>query len=201
MRKSIMSILALLALLVAPAGAECFIGGTITAAPNDGDPGLGLWCYTLDVTWDTDSQTSLSHLDLIVDGPGGTCGCSDIADAINFAYPAGSSDGYPDGCDVDYEAFLECDGDPSIPIEGILFKWEPLDMPGGCEPGPVGTGQFVFYSDYEPVAVDDTLPLVAEKNSGEHCEGTVSGVFPGLECNPVSSEASSWTDVKGLYDR
>jgi len=114
---------------------------------------------------------------------------------------AGSSDGTPDGCLVEYEAFLECNGDPSIPIEGILFKWEPLLMDPNCEPGPTGTGQFVFYSDFGPVAVDDSLPLVAEKNSGEACEGSIDGVFPGLPCNPVGTEARSWTEVKGLYDR
>ncbi len=193
--------LSILALAVAPASADCIIDGSITAEMNAGDPELGAWCYTLTVTWDTGEMTALSHLDLIVDAPGGTCGCQDIADAINFDYPAGSSDGEPDACTVEYEAFLECNGDPSIPIEGILFKWEPLIDDPYCEPGPVGTGQFIFYSDYAPVAVDDSLPLVAEKNDGSHCEGTIDGVFPGLECNPVATEASTWSEVKSLYDQ
>lgn len=193
--------LAVLALAAVPAGAQCVIDGTITAEENTGDPSLGAWCYTLEVTWDTNASSSLSHLDLIVDAPGGNCDCSEIAGAINFDDPAGSSNGVPGGCNVDYEAFLECNGDPSIPIEGILFKWEPLTMPDGCEPGPVGTGYFVFYSDYGPVLVDDTLPLVAEKDAGQFCEGTVSGVFPGLPCNPVGTEASTLTEIKGMFDR
>ena len=190
------------ALMPAIAGAECSITGEITAAPNDGDPSMGAWCYTLTVTWDTGDQYALSHLGLIIDTPGGTCLCSDVAAALNFPAVAGSSDGYPGGCTVDYEAFLECDGDPSIPgDEGILIKWEPLEMADGCEPGPTGTGTFTFCSDLGPVPVDEWLPLLIEKNAGEFCEGGITGVFPGLACDPVAAEGATWSEIKGYYSR
>jgi hypothetical protein len=201
MKKTLWLVLAAMALAVAPAGAACVIDGSITAEMNDGDPSLGAWCYTLEVIWDTDAMTALSHLDLFIDGPNGTCDCEAVTASINLAYPAGHSDGEPDGCNVDYEGFIECNGDPSIPLEGILLKWEPLEMPDGCEPGPVGTGYFTFYSDNAPVPVDDSLPLLAEKNDGQYCGGLVGGVFPALPCDPVATEAATWTEIKGLYDR
>lgn len=189
--------IALVALSV-PALAQCEISGEITAAPNTDHPELGDWAYTLSVSWDTGAQTALSHLDFVVDYLGGTCSCEDFATSVAFADIAGHSDGV-DGCTVQYEAFLECNGDPSIPVDGILFKWEPIDDGSGCEPGPVGNGTFTFYSDLEPVAVDDSLPLLVEKNDGQSCEGTISGVFPGLLCNPVAAESTSWSAVKGFY--
>lgn len=190
--------LCVIALASVPASAQCYIGGNITAEESDSD--LGDWCYTLEVMWDTGDQTSLSHLNLVIDLPTGTCECYEVVEAISFGYPAGSSDGYPDGCMVDYEAWIECNGDPSIPIEGILIKWEPL-YDESCEPGPTGTGYFMFYSDYSPVPVDESLPVVVEKNAGQYCEGTVTGVFPGLPCNPVSAEATTWSQLKSLYER
>ena len=66
-----------------------------------------------------------------------------------FPAIAGSSNG-DGGCSVDYTATLECDGDPSIPnVSGILFKFEPIE--GDCEPGNIGSGTIVFYSDLPPV--------------------------------------------------
>ena len=190
------------ALMAAPATADCTISGHITAAENDGDLSLGAWCYSLEMIWDTGSQTALSHLDLLIDLPGGTCECADIIEAINFADIAGWSDGDPDGCLVEYYADIECNGDPSIPgVDGIIFKWEPMFMDDGCEPGATGMGTFVFYSDYEPVAVDDTIPLLIEKNDGQSCEGGITGVVPGIPCDPVSTQSSSWSAVKGLYSR
>jgi len=189
-----------LVLAAIPAAAECSLYGEITALPNEGDPELGYWCYTLEVTWDTGDPTALSHLDLVIDTPAGTCECSQIVDALSFADIAGSSDGVPDGCMVDYYAEINCNGDPSIPgDEGIIIKWEPIEE--GCEPGPTGTGHFTFYSDYAPVPVNADLPVLIEKNSGESCSGTITGVFPGLECDPVSAEATTWTELKQRYDR
>jgi len=199
--KLLSSIAGALAIVLAgvPAFAQCTIDGMITAAENAVDPDLGDWRYVLEVTWDTGSPTALSHLGLVVDIPGGNCDCAEIASAIAFAYPGGSSDGEPDGCLVDYEGFVECNGDPSIPIDGILLKWEPLMMEDGCEPGPLGTGWFVFYSDYPPVPVDDSIPILAEKNDGDFCAGLIGGVFPSLPCNPVPTEGTSWSDLKALY--
>ena len=110
----LIAVVALLSLVgAAPAFAQCSISGSITAAPS-GDPALPDWEYTLTVTWDTDVQFALSHFDLIIDAVGGTCDCQDLQEALTLVNPAGSSDGVG-GCTVNYDAFLECDGDPSIP--------------------------------------------------------------------------------------
>jgi len=185
--------------MAAPALAECTISGDI-AAEMVNDPDLGTYCYTLTVNWDTGGPHGLSHLDLLVDFEGGTCECEDFLNSISFPAIAGESDGEPGYCVVEYEGWIECDGDPSIPgVEGILFKYEPIEE--DCEPGPIGTGYFKFYSNLEPVPVDESLPLVIEKASGESCEGLITGVFPGLSCDPVSAEVTSWTHLKGLFAR
>ena len=181
--------LAVLAILAVPglSAAVCNVDGHIEAEMID-DPGMPMYMYTLTVAWDMDSPHGLSHLDLVVDVEGGTCGCSDFADAITFG--GGSSDGV-DNCTVEYMTYLECGGDPSIPgVDGILFKFEP-DETDGCEPGPTGTGVFVFYSDLAPVPVNEDVIALVDKAGQESCTGTITGVFPAMSCDPVPSDGSS----------
>jgi len=193
-------VLALVALLglagAAPVLAQCTISGNITAAPS-GDPELPAWAYTLTVTWDTDVAFALSHLDLIIDAVGGTCDCQDIQEALTLVNPAGSSDGVG-GCTVNYDAFLECEGDPSIPeVDGILLKFEPIEE--GCEPADTGTGTFVFYSDLDPVPVDEDILSLVDKFALQYCFGNVTGEFPGLACNPVPDVDTPWGSLKGMF--
>jgi len=178
--------------------AECFIGGTITASANP-DPLGPVWMYTMVITWDTGNEYSLSHANLLMDAASGTCLCQDFLDALSWEDPAGSSDGYPAPCTVDYRAFLECDGDPSIPgVEGILLKFEPIEDEF-CEPGPTGTGTFVFYSNLDPYPINEEILSVVDKHAGEYCFGYMAGDFPDMPCDPVDSEDSSWGNVKGLF--
>jgi hypothetical protein len=189
-------------LLVAGLGAqaalaECFIGGTITASPNPDLSGPH-WMYTMVVTWDTGNSYSLSHANLLMDIAGGTCVCQDFMDAMSWGDPAGSSEGTPAPCSVEYQAFLECDGDPSIPnVDGILLKFEPIE--GECEPGPTGTGTFVFYSNLDPYPIDEEILSVVDKDALEYCFGHLAGDFPGMACDPVSNEDSSWGNLKGMF--
>jgi len=192
----LLTITLLTLLLAASAHGQCAITGDLSAAPS-GDAGLPAWMYTLVVTWDTDVEFALSHLNLLMDPVGGTCDCADFAGALTLVDPAGSSDG-EGGCSVDYNAFLECGGDPSIPgVDGILLKFEPVEE--GCEPGPTGTATFVFYSDLGPVPVDEDILSLVDKHAGEFCFGNLTGEFPGMACNPVPGEGTSWGAVKGLY--
>jgi hypothetical protein len=188
---------ALAAVLVAgAAAAECLVSGNISAEAS-GDPMLPAWKYTMTVTWDTGTPYALSHLDLLLDPVGGTCLCEDFAEALVIVNPAGSSDGYG-GCMVDYNAYLECNGDPSIPgVDGILLKFEPIE--GACEPSNTGTGTFVFYSDLGPVPVDEDILSLVDKFSTQHCFGNLTGFFPGMACNPVDGQGSTWGSAKGLY--
>jgi len=150
------------------------------------------------VTWDTGSSNALSHADLLIDPLGGTCTCGDIASSLVLVQPAGTSDG-EGGCTVPYDAFLECNGDPSIPgVTGILLKFEP-DESGGCEPGTTGTATFVFYSHQGPVPVDEEVLSLVDKFAGNSCFGNVTGEFPGLACDPVPNDGTSWGNLKGMY--
>jgi hypothetical protein len=167
------------ALMGSGAMAQCEISGTITAAPS-GDPSLPAWAYT------------------VLDGADGTCDCADFAAALLRVDPAGESTGDTGTCSVVWDSFLECRGDPSIPgADGILLKFEP--RVGACEPGPVGSGTFVFYSELAPVPVDDDIISQSDKFGLSYCFGHLTGVFPGMACNPVPNLGSTWSAVKGLY--
>ena len=61
----------------ADAQGQCLLSGDIQAEMI-GDPGMPMYMYTLSVTWDMDSSYGLSHLDLVTDIEGGTCGCLDF---------------------------------------------------------------------------------------------------------------------------
>ena len=216
MKNKILMGLSLLVLVLSAqaALAECSMEGTITASSNP-DPMGPRWMYTMVVVWDTDSQYSLSHFNLLMDSETGTCTCQDFVDALSWGNPIGSSNGYPMGCTVDYQGYLECRGDPSIPgVGGILLKFEPIpagpNLPGidgivretlqdVCEPGPTGTGTFVFYSDLPPVPIDEDILSGVDKHGKQYCYGHMSGDFPAMACDPVGSEDTSWGTLKGMF--
>jgi hypothetical protein len=177
---------------------DCFIGGTITASPNP-DPAGPNWVYTMVISWDTGNNYSLSHANLLLDPGLGTCLCQDFHDALDWGSPVGYSDGNPGGCTVDYEGFLECGGDPSIPeVDGFLLKFEPIED-GSCEPGPTGTGTFTFYSNLPPAPIDEDVLSVVDKHAQQYCFGHLSGDFPAMACDPVSNEDSAWGSLKGMF--
>jgi hypothetical protein len=216
MKTKVIVVISLLALVLGAqaAFAECSINGTITASSNP-DPDGPRYVYTLVITWDTDTRFSLSHVNLLMDSETGTCSCQDFMDALSWDDPIGSSDGYPMGCTVDYRGYLECRGDHSIPgVGGILLKLEPVESPlaaqetdgiewdsdqDTCEPGPTGTGTFVFYSDLSPGIIDEEILSTVDKHGQEHCFGHMSGDFPAMACDPVDNEDTSWGALKGLF--
>ncbi len=181
--------------LGAIARAQCDISGDITASANT-DPAGPAWVYTLTIHWDTDEKYALSHMDLLIDAAGGSCSLQDIAQYLSWGDPIGTSDG-EGGCTVSYMGELSDNGDPSIPgVTGLLLKFEPYD---GCEPGNVGTGVFVFYSDLGPVPVDEDMLSLVDKYAQMYCFGHLTGMFPGLACDPVAEELTSFGSLKGMY--
>lgn len=192
-----------LAVMALPAAAgDCFINGAITASMTTGDLSLGRWQYTLEVSWDTGQVYGLSHLDLLVDKPGGNCLCGDIAAALAFAQPAGLSDGVPAGGTVVYDAVIECSLEPTIPnLDGIYIKWEMPAQSGGCEPGPAGTGVFTFYCDLGPYPITEDVLIFLRAGMGHTCAGSITGVFPDIPCGPIATTETSWTAVKGIFGR
>ncbi|MFO7655288.1 MAG: hypothetical protein R6X25_15925 [Candidatus Krumholzibacteriia bacterium] len=192
------ALIALIAVLgtVTGAKAECMITGDITADLVAHE--LGMYRYTLEVAWDTGSPYALSHFNVLIDPPGGACACGDVASALAWESPAGTSVSPPDICTVDFDAFIECDGDPSVPgDEGIILKFEPRE--DDCEPGASGSGTFVFYSDYAPAPVNEEGMFLLDKHAGFACPGLLTGVFPGLPCDPVSARATSWSGIKQTF--
>lgn len=178
--------------------AQCFIGGTITASPNPNLSGPN-WMYTMEISWDTGNNYSLSHANLLIDPGLGTCTCQDFTDALSWDSPIGTSNGYPEPCTVEYEGFLECGGDPSIPeVSGFLLKFEPIEDEF-CEPGPTGTATFTFYSNLPPVPIDEEILSVVDKHAQEYCFGNMSGDFPAMACDPVGTQDSSFGSLKGLF--
>lgn len=174
---------------------DCGISGTITAAPND-DASGPTWVYTLTVDWDTGSQYALSHISLLMDAEGGTCSCDDFYSVLSWDPVIGSStDG--SSCESQYFGELGCNGDPSIPgVGGITLKFEPM---GECEPGTSGRAVFTFYSNLNPAPIDEDILSLVDKFGQNSCFGYLSGYFPGLPCDPVDVEDSSWGRVKGLF--
>lgn len=190
-------VLAAMSLSTTAATAQCSIDGVITAAPNTTDPALGVWEYTLTIVWNNDGSHGLSHFNLFMDEVDANCSCSELSDALHLVTPAGTSDGEPSACTVTYDSFFECSGDPSIGLVGTILKFEPVE--DGCEPGPVGSGTFVFYSNYPPAPVSLPGLYMSDKFSTYSCQGTLTGVFPGLPCDPVGNAADTWGGVKQTY--
>lgn len=180
------------------AGAACLITGSIQAAPNTTQPGLGAWQYTLSASWDTGTRYALSHLDLLISHQGGSCNCENLGQALHWSSPIGASDGEPGACPVAYEGYLDCTGDPSIGIDDMLLKFEPVASED-CEPGTTGTGTFAFFSDYPPAPISEPNLFLVDKYGQLVCYGLLAGVFPGLPCDPTATETGSWGAQKATY--
>ena len=192
--KLVISAILMLGILPGLALAACSISGTITASPNP-DPLGPAWVYTAVINWDTGSQYALSHMGLWLDVAGGNCSCQDFQQAISFGSPIGTSG---TSCLVDYYGELNCQGDPSIPgVAGIVLKLEPVE--DVCEAGVMGQGTFVFTSNLGPAAIDEDALTLEDKFSTRYCFGSLSGDFPSMPCNPVSTDDESWGAVKGMF--
>jgi len=174
---------------------DCNLYGTIVASANP-DPAGAKWVYTLNVEWDTGSRYALSHISMILDVEGGTCSCGDFYEALSWEPVIGTST-CGSSCETQYRGELGCKGDPSIPgVGGITLKFEPMD---GCEPGTIGHASFIFFSNLPPVPIDQDILSMVDKFGQNSCFGYLSGQFPGLPCDPVDTEDSSWGSVKGLF--
>lgn len=190
-------VLTLTTIAVGTSQAECFISTHIEAELNTDDPGLGTWKYTVILSWDTGTQYGLSHFNIWLDEEGFNCGCAEIASSLNLVNPAGLATGEGGACSVPFDSYLECGGDPSLGINGILIKFEPDE--DTCEAGASGEGSFVFYSNYSPAPVALPNSFVVDKHGQLSCYGSVTGVFPGLACNPVGTLVGSWGSIKSIY--
>lgn len=174
----------------------CSIDGDIVATAT-ADPGLPTWAYTLTVSWDTGSDATIDHFDLLMDSVCGGCGCEDFQQTLTLVQPAGTATGV-DGCDVPFNVSLECGGDPMIPgATGLLLKFTPDE--NDCALAPAGTATVVFYADQPPVAVNEDILSLVDRWGNAACFGHLGGVFPAMVCDPVSSADTAWGSVKGMF--
>ncbi len=170
---------------------RCPLSGVSVAELSE-DPALGKWKYTVDVIWDTGTQHGLSHLDVLLGLKDCPCACDIPGSTLD---QAGFSTG-EGGCTVYYYGEFEC-SDPSIPnLKEAMVKFEPVE--DECEPGRVGVGTFVFYSDWPPVTPVGMPKLLAIKASGDVCLGDLSGVLPDCRCSSPA-EFKTWGVVKVLF--
>jgi hypothetical protein len=169
--------------------------GTITAELNLENPEWGIWKYTIEFCWN--SSHGLSHWDLWLDD-WTNCLCEELMDAVGFGDVIGMTTS-EDGCLTHYTFEWRCGNEPSIDVPGIILKFEPA---GGCEPGHSGSGEFYFYSHFEPVPIAPESPMygfLINKNSNGYCDGELTGVFPAIECDPVPAEGATWGGIKSIY--
>lgn len=161
------------------------------------EPGYeGYWKYCYEVTWGS-LPHGVSHLDILLcmleDCP---CVCTPGYFAFEDTVGSGPGIFLEEPCTVCYYGFFECGGDPSIPIDCPLVKFEPYE--GECEPDVEGTAYLCFYSVAAPV-YDTWENYVAIKFAGESEYGTLEGPLPGCEYGPSKTDESTWGKIKTLY--
>ncbi|MFO7653084.1 MAG: hypothetical protein R6X25_04600 [Candidatus Krumholzibacteriia bacterium] len=179
------------------AGAVCAITGEITAAPA-GEQGLGDWEYTFVMQWDTGSERALLWFDILLDDLSRACSCEQIQAGVAPGDTVGYSLAKAQDATVWYFAEFLCEGDPRVPDPGKLLRIQPYP---GVEPGPTGVGVFKLYSDQAPAAVEHSYLYLFDDAANFLCEGGVTGVFPGLVCDPLPAERISWSALKSVFGR
>ena len=187
---------AILLLLPLAAQAESWIRGSIEAEEACLQE-LGQWRYTLTIEWSNATGHDMSHFNLSL-GAGTECGEEEISRQVRFQALAGflyqGGWNVPVGC---YASF-ERRGDPSLGITEPLLKFEPctyMQRPVGDS----GVGKVVFWSDHAPADILMPNRFLSEKFGRDGITGEVTGVFPGLPCDPVAGETMDWGRVKSTY--
>lgn len=179
------------ALLVGSASAEC-VQGSVSAELQLGGPFVGLWKYTVEITWDTPQGLSNVTVD---------CGfedCPEIACAQTWLFddPAGhGTGGEPGDCEFDLVGEFNCEGNPSIGVDHPIIKWDAVDTEG-CQASTTGSATLCFYTNVAPGPGE--MPVSLIKNGLNVCDGMLSGVCP-LVC-PLATEDSNWGKIKFLFE-
>jgi len=189
-----------LALLIPSISAgQGVLSGQLVASPESSQPDLGSWEYTLTVQWDTGSELGLLSLSLYLDELSRGCTCGELQMAVVPSDTVGFSTGIPARCPVYYDSTFDCFGDPILPVTGQMFRMTPF-VGQYCEPDSIGEGIFTFFSFYAPVEVESSQNLFLVNEWEEFAgAGTVTGAFPGLPCDPLHEEQTSWGCLKSRY--
>jgi len=169
---------------------EFFIAGQCVATGIDS---RGVWTYQLTMTWNTDTQ-GVSHLDVLLDDSG-NCTLDDFERGLILPDPGDGSGAHE--CMVWFDAKIDVK-DPSVGLNAILLKFEPHSN-GDCEPGSTGSAVFNFESSFAPAPIAADNLFVIEKSGHNWSRGELTGVFPGLPCDPVADDVVTWSSLKASY--
>jgi len=203
MRSNHLSLLLILSFLLlsvpALAQTQAFIHGTITASQTPGQPNLGAWKYTIEMSWCTGTNLGMDHFDIMLDEIARGCSNEEIqmgvipGDTVGLA-PFDVRDA------VYFQPEFMFQGDPLVPTLGQMLKIAPFPNQN-LVPGPSGTGVFHFYSDSPPTEFEYPGLFLVDSAREFVCGGSIMGVFPGLVCDPVPTEKQNWGYIKALYGR
>ena len=196
MQHLILAVIAMTLMLATAAQAESWIRGHISAYEACFDA-LGEYRYELRIEWYNGDGRDMSHFNLSL-GQGTECDENDITDEILFLPLAGYLDQGNGRLPVACYAAYEMRGDPSLDITDPLLKFEPLSYmqrPVGAS----GAGKVVFWSDHPPADILMPNQFLSEKFGRTGITGEVTGVFPGLPCDPVGNETLDWGHVKSMF--
>jgi len=156
----------------------------------------GYWMYCYHIYWDTTEYGGhgLSHTTIYLALSECICAC----DPGYFVRLVPAGVGYGEGgCELDFFAEFDCQGDPHFPLSGPTMKFEPDEQ--SCEPGEVGWVHVCYFSLFPPSThqiFEDHLGIKFAQNVET---GDLEGVLPVCECTSTPVDFGTWTTIKGLY--
>jgi len=156
----------------------------------------GYWVYCYHIYWDTTEYGGhgLSHTTVYLALSECVCAC----DPGYFVWYVPAGVGYGEGgCELDFFAEFDCQGDPHFPLSGPTVKFEPEEQ--SCEPGEVGWVHACYLSLFPPSThqvFEDHLGIKFAQNVET---GDLDGVLPVCECTSTPVTPGTWSTIKGLY--
>lgn len=160
-----------------------YIDGISTATLiTEVGPRQGWYLYEVFVEWDLDGGGSgLSHWDMKL-----KMGCADTDHLIEFDSPGGYStteDSPTDPTAMGWSGYFERTGDPTIPGDDPVIKYNDPYSPVTAEPGPIGYGTYYFYANIIPENGTDAGGVIA-KYGASYIAGVLTGDFPSCTVIP-----------------
>jgi hypothetical protein len=156
------------------------IGGTSTAELVSDGSRAGMWKYTIQFDWA--SETPVFQLTFDLGLPACPCVCTDV---FEFDFPSGSSPGNGGDCTAYLNARFSCDGDSFVGLTTPAVHWWPYIST--CRPVGSGIGQVVMYSVLQPKTVTSPADNFYLRSGSGFARGKLSGQVPSCHgCSNVS---------------